>query len=408
MRTVDEMVEEFDHHAPDMAQHLFNVHERMRMECPVHHTNKHGGYWVLTRYRDIARVARDDDTFCSRDGILIPGATRDIPIEVDPPDFYRYRRFLNTLFSPHAIAKTESFMHRLADELIDRFCTEGRADLHKDFALPFPAIVTLRLLGFPTENWEELTTFDVDPSNYNDTHPEGMDNGEVEPHAPIYDMIAKLAAERRRDGRDDVISALVRADIDGEPFTDDELHRMMRILINGGLLTTTDAIGNALHLMSLQPDIRHELQTDESQLDVAVEEFLRLEAPVVGLARTVTRPVEVEGRAMEPGDKVLMVWASANRDEDVFTRAGEFVLGRKSNRHMSFGVGIHRCLGSHLARLEIRVALEHLLRRLPDYTIDEAGIEWPDDVGSVYGKKALPARFAPRPGPTSRTRTHYV
>ena len=395
MKTVDDLVRNFDHHDPHLARNFFDVLTRMRTECPVLHSEEHGGYWVLSRYHDVVNVARDDFSFCSRDGILIPGATGDIPIEVDPPEFHRYRRFLNTLFSPPVVARMESFMHQLADDLIDRFCLDGEADFHRDFALPFPAIVTLTMLGFPAEQWEELTTFDVDPSNYNDTHPEG--SGErVEPHAPIYDMALDLIAERRRQPQGDVISALVNAVPDGDPFTDDELYRMMRILINGGLLTTTDAIGNALHLMSRSPDIREKLMQDESKLETAVEEFLRIEAPVVGLARTVTRTVDVAGQSMKEGDKILLMWASANRDEAMFTRADEFVLDRESNRHVSFGVGIHRCLGSHLARLEIRIALQHILRRVPDYSINESEIEWPDDVGSVYGKKALPAVFMPR------------
>ena len=211
----------------------------------------------------------------------------------------------------------------------------------------------------------------------------------------VRQVIAEAVAERRRHPRDDMITYLVNATVDGRPITDDEVVAMIVLTIQGGFDTTGSAIGNALLYLDADRDARRRLIEDPGLLPRAVEEFLRFEAPQVALARVATRDVVIGGQPIAAGERLLLVWASGNRDEAVFPGGDQVVLDRFPNRHMTFGLGAHRCLGSTLARRQILLALGAVLRRLPDYEIDHDRVERAETIGVAYGSFSLPARFSP-------------
>jgi cytochrome P450 len=384
------LLDDFDHHDPRFAADPAGTLAEMRERCPVLRSERYGGFWTLSRYADVAAAARDDENFMSREGVVLPGRTGNIPIEVDPPDYMKYRRVLAPLFTPEAAARTEPLVRSIANELVDSFATAGHCDLREDYALPLPVILTFRLLGFPHEQWRELSEFDTVGMVQ---HEDGTSS--YVRHAKVHDLIPEYIARRRAQPGDDMISKLVQARVDGRPLTGDELFLMTRILINGGLSTTTDAIGNALLLMSRRPGVRERLLAEPGLMVSAVEEFLRYEAPVMSHARTVARECEFAGQTLRRGEKVLLTWYSANRDEGQFPQADTYVIDRYPNRHLAFGVGIHRCLGSHLARMELRTALDVILARIPDFRIHEGGVKQRTDMGVSVGRLSLPAEFTP-------------
>lgn len=397
--SLDDFFERFDHHSEEFAEDPWSVYRELRQRCPVLHCEAHGGFWVAARYRDVVRIARDDDTFSSADGVVLPSpGYRVIPIDLDPPDFFPYRRILNPLFSPPAVEALEPRMRELAGELIDSFIARGTCDFIEDYASPLPAITTLQILGFPPEEWRDFA-FPIHHSVFN-TPPEEFESPEVAEKVAnsqirMRERIREVLEERRREPRDDGITYIANAEVEGHRLTDDDIVDTVALILIGGLDTTTSAIGNALIYLSDHPDARRRLIEQPELMPTAIEEFLRYQAPVQGLARTVTRDTELRGAELAEGDKVLMLWASANRDDEEFADPDEVRLDRHPNRHVTFGVGVHRCLGSNLARAEFRVALEELLSRIPDFEVDRGGVVRGHDVGVVYGYTRIPARFTP-------------
>ncbi|SHN17444.1 cytochrome P450 [Cryptosporangium aurantiacum] len=392
----------FDHHSPEYAHGWREINADLRGRCPVARTDAHGGFWVISKYDDVAAVARDDATFSSyqelpdgsRTGATIPVAPlRQVPIEMDPPEFFAYRKLLNPSFSPASVKAWEPFVRDVTTFCLDRVIAAGTTDLIRDIASPVPAILTLRVLGLPTEDWQVFsdTTHDlvhtVPGTPENDTALAGM--------FALIGQITQTIVERRAAPADDLISHLVRSEIDGRPLTDERLMEVITLVILGGVDTTGSLIGNALHWLQHHPEQRERLRVDPSLLPAATEEFLRFFSPVPGLARTATTDCVIGGQTIAAGDRLFLSWSSANHDEDAFDAPGEVRLDRTPNRHQSFGLGIHRCLGSNVARLEFRVVLEEVLRRLPDYVIDVEAATPYSSIGVVNGWVSLPATFTP-------------
>lgn len=394
-----EFLEHFDHFGPELADDPWGTYEEMRASCPALHSDQHGGFWAFTRYRDVVRIARDDTTFSSAHGVVVPPPkNRVIPIDLDPPEFFAYRRMLNPLFSPPAVERLEPDIRALAGQLVDDFVERGSCDLVWDYASPLPAITTLGICGLPREEWHDFA-FPIHHGVFR-TPPEHFASEEeaqkvANSQAHLRSRIREVLADRRREPQDDAVTYLANASVEGRQLTDDEIVDTVALIIIGGLDTTSSAIGNALIHLSEHPDDRRELIKHPELVPVAIEEFLRYESPVTALARTVTTETEVAGTTLQPGERVLMFWGSANRDEEEFPNADEVVLHRHPNRHLTFGVGIHRCLGSTLARLEFRVALEEILERVPDFEIDRDGLERGHAFGINYGYSHIPATFTP-------------
>ena len=405
---VDEFAEHFDHHSPEYAAHTYEIYEHMREKCPVAHSDAYGGMWVVTRYRDIMKIARDDKTFSSAQGITMPmlppangaedadptkhGPTR-IPIIMDPPRSREFRKLLDPLFTPRVFQAMEPDIRRLATERIDGFIESGEGDLVHDLAQPLTAIMTLRLGGLPQDQWREY----ADPIHrviWGDGLPEELYRARM----GVTNLVKEqVRLQRREPVPGGLIEHLMGCTIDGRPLEDWEVVAIIELLLDGGVDTTQALLGSAFIFLARNPDYRQQLIDDPALIPDATEEFLRVFAPQQALARTVTEDTEIGGVPMKKGEKVMMCWASGNRDEAEFENADQVIFGREENRHMTFGVGSHRCMGSNLARMEIRVCLEEVLSRLPDYELDEAGIESAPDVGVVYGYKRVPVRFSPGP-----------
>lgn len=382
----------FDHHDPEIMNDPYPVFAEMRATCPVQHTDAHGGYWVLTRYRDIYDVTHDPATFSSR-GIAIPSIGQgDIPItpiEIDPPEHTRYRHLLNPAFVVHKMERYEPLARAAATRLVDGFIERGECDIAQELAKPLPQILIAKILGVPEEDKVKFDSWVhrcIDASGYDQ-------EAAMAAGAELYGYFGGLVAARRQDPADDFLTELINIEVDGDKLSDMELMGICFQLLLAAIETTFSTIGNALWYMGHHEADRARLAGDLSLMPTAVEEFLRYLAPV-SVARTATRDTEIGGQRIAEGEKLLLVFPSANRDESEFPDADRVVLDRDPNRHMAFGIGIHRCLGMHLARTEIRAALEEVLTRLPDYRIvDESLVRW--SAGHVRGIRSLPITFTP-------------
>jgi cytochrome P450 len=390
----------FDHHSEEYARNWRDINRNLRQTCPVAHSDAHDGFWVVSGYEDIADVARDDETFSSyqeyddgsKVGATIPvGPLRQVPIEMDPPESIAYRKLLNPLFTPAAVKKWEPFIREVTTFCIDRVIESGSCDFVRDITSPVPAIVTLELLGLPKDNWEKFS--DVTHSLVHNVPGTPESDAAMAGMFEIVGQVAEVMAQRRADPAEDLISLLVNADIDGEPMTDQRVIEMITLVIFGGVDTTGSLISSVLQWLTHNPTEHARLREDPSLLQPATEEFLRYFSPVPGLARTATKQCTLGDRQIEAGERLFLAWSSANYDDSVFEEPDEVQLERRPNRHQSFGIGIHRCLGSNFARAEFRIVMEELLRRIPEFTIDESAEPY-SSIGVVNGWVSLPASFS--------------
>ena len=384
----------FDHHSPEFARDPWSVYEQLRRDCPVAHSDAYGGFWVISKYDDIKRVALDDRTFSSEDSIVIPPKLvqrRALPIESDPPFFNEYRRIMSPLLSPAAVKRIEPAIQAFIDQCIDEFIEAGECDIVAEFADPVPAMTTLHILGLPVETWRTY----AEPLHATVFH--RQDNPIRQAALPLYrrmrEVIVEAVAERRKQPRDDGISLLMRGKVFGQPISDDDVLDMIELVLSGGLDTTGSAIGNALIYLDEHRDARKRLIEQPELLPHAVEEFLRVEAPQQGLARTATEDCVIGGQQIRKGERVFMLWASGNRDSDAFAEPDRVILDRLPNRHMTFGLGAHRCLGSNVARKDVLLSLRRILERMPDYQIDHESVVHAETIGVVYGYFSIPMTF---------------
>jgi cytochrome P450 len=384
---------EFDHHSEVFAKDPDAVYARIRSHCPVAWTEAWDGYWVTTRYEDVVAVAEDDVTFASGPGIMIPpvGTARPIiPLEIDPPMIQKWRRLVNPMVSPGAVEARHEEIRTICRSLIAGFVERGSCDVIRDYARPLPGILTMRLMGLPEDDWPSLLDW-VETAIHDSAH--DFDKG-IEAAISIYAVIAEALEHRRETGYrgDDVLSVLVDATIDGQPITDEDIMDYSFTLINGGLDTTTSTFGEAFrHLATADADRRH-LAQHPDRIPAAVEEFLRVATPVQGMARTLTRDAVVGGCPIAAGERVMIFWAAANFDPEQFTEPNVVNIDRAPNRQLAFGIGAHRCLGSHLARAMLRLGLEEFLRAIPTFRIGGEPV-WYPDAGVVRGLRSLPLEF---------------
>lgn len=406
----------FDHHSDEANADPVAYYARFRETCPVGRSDAHGGFHYTTRYADVARIARDDETFSSARsehggegvGIVIPKGPglEQYPIELDPPRSTEYRRLINPLLTPEAVERLVPMIERHAARVVDEFIEHGSCDLVRDLTNPLPAAVTLDWLGFPEEDWAKL----AGPVHDIFAAPAGSERAARGAAGLAYmdQRIRELIADRRVSPRTDGVSAVVAGRTSGgEEFSEDELVSVIGLLIAGGVDTTTSLTGSTLVHLARHPDQRQRLIESPDLLDSATDEFLRVFAPSQSMARTVTRDTEVGGCPMHAGDRVLIPWVAANHDPDVFPDPEEVRLDRDAGRHLSFGIGTHRCAGAHLARAMFRAMMTQVLTRLPDYRVIEEGLVPYPTRGNQSGWDAVPAVFTPGPrtsGPAGRLR----
>ena len=367
-QTVEELARSFDPNDHAMRADCAAVYGRLRTTCPVFHSDRWGGFWVASRYEDVYEVGRDVERFASAPGVMVPpvGHGRPLlPMESDPPEHLAYRELLLPRFAPAAVAEHEADVRTLARSLVGGIADRGRADLYETLAKPLPMLMITRLLGIERDEafWEWTDTL-----MYGRVHGIGADEVAAAAGA-LYGFLADVIEQRHREKGDDLVSLLLGGTVDGRPYREDEILDLCFFLLIAGLENTGFGIRAALRHLAVRPDQRAAVLADPALIHNVVEQSLRLYTPVTSLARTATRDCEVAGQAIGAGERILLLFGSANRDPAVFEGADAFHLDRRDGRHVAFGIGPHRCVGSHLARLEMRVAVEELLRRIPDYAL---------------------------------------
>jgi cytochrome P450 len=383
----------------------------MREEDPVHWTEKEGkrGYWSVTRYADALAVYRDPATFSSARGISI-GFNSDqeqAPAEMygqskmmlvtDPPRHGKQRMLLNKRFTPRSLAPTEPHVRAVCTSIIDSIIDKGQCDFIVDVAAKLPTAVICEMMDIPPEDWDLM--YAIANMSVGASDPEYQIEGSVratgqQAQQDAFNYFVKVIAERRQNPGTDLVSALVQGDIDGERLDDIEVLFNCWLLIIAGNETTRNATSGGLLALIEHPDQRVRVKEDKNVMRTAVEEILRWTTPITHLMRTATRDVEFRGRKIREGDRVVVWNASAHRDEEAFPNPYTFDIGRTPNEHIAFGYGEHFCLGANLARLQLKVMIEELTRRLPD--IELAGSIQRLRSNLVAGIKHMPVRFASR------------
>ncbi len=398
---------DFDHNSEEFAREGDEIVAELRGKCPVAFTESHGGYWVLTSYDAAASAMRDEAVFSSRHeppeadgfhyaGVNIPEAAQpNVLIEQDPPEWNPIRRILNPLFAPPKVEALRPEFERFTRDCIDKVIESGKIDFVLDLANPVPAMATLEFLGLPLEQWESYAEPCHEVVYTRPGTPEFMKA--VEGQLWIFDAVRDEVAARRKEPRDDNLTRIMQADVGGRVLSDDEVVSLCGTIINGGVDTTTALLANSVEYLDRNRDLRDELVADPSKVELAAEEFLRYFTPVQAFARTVAQDCEFKGQQLQRGDRVLVHFGAANRDEHEFERPEEFIPDRSPNRHMSFGLGKHRCIGSTFARTEYIVMLQQILARMPDYELDRSGVEQYPSHGIVRGYIKMPATFTPGP-----------
>jgi cytochrome P450 len=378
----------------------------MRARCPRAWTERHGGFWVVTRYKDVVDIAQQPESFSpakhhdpetgeSRGGLAIPElpGLRFIPNEVDPPEWNLYRTFLNRRFAPKAIDERKARARQFAAALVDRVIEQGHLDIVDDLASPLPALMMMEIFGFPLHEWRKF----ADPFHkmvYTPADaPEFLET--VRGLDYFKQRVDEEIALRREEPKDDLLGLLANGEMDGRPLTHEEIQNIAFNLMGGGIDTTTALTSNTLLHLGRNPGMRQRLIDDPSLWSVAREEFLRYVTPIHGLARTVVQDTDLDGWQFREGERLLLAYSAANRDPEMFENPDEVVLDRFPNRHVAFGAGMHRCLGSFLARMMYETMVTEVLARIPDYRIVEDAILPYETVARVNGWVRIPATFTP-------------
>jgi cytochrome P450 len=395
---------QFNHHTASFAGDRRTPADEIQRACPVGWTGDHGGFWVLSKFDDISFAAKHPELYSSvnddgngpRSGVTIPAESNSGGIvEADPPRHTALRRALNPWFSVTAVKRLYPAMESDAAWFVDRFIERGQADLIADLADPFPGLVTCRMLGLPVDNYDEFADL-LRRNTY--TAPDDPDRPRVDARLTwMKEELRAFCAARRADPQDDVLSHLASIEVGGERLSVDELTAEALILFAAGTDTVTTLTGHTLLHLSRNPTLRDWLREDLSRLDRAFREFMRYFNPVTGLARTVMEDHVVRGQQLREGDRVLLWYQAGNQDPDAFSCPHELQPQRNPNPHLSFGAGPHRCIGAHLAKAQWEIQMAEVLRRLPDYLVDESATTQYPDQSQISGFISMPASFTPGP-----------
>lgn len=404
----ERVVVDFDHHSATYKAEFAELGREVRCRCPVAWTEAHSGYWVVTGREilgDLAKradlLSNDHDPVGKRrgyQGVAIPSPkgqeTRGGFLEMDPPEQSEYRRVLNPQLSPAAVEKWRTMVAELSRACLDEVGASGRIDFVDDLANIVPAILTMGLLGFPLNEW----AFYSEPIHsivY--TPPASPSYGRViEQFISLGMRLAEELDRARSNPRPGLLASLLAAQAkDPTTFNDQDLLGSLILLISGGFDTTTALTAHALQWLGGHPVERERITNDPSLLDPATEEFLRFTTPAQGGARTITADCEIGGYRFREADRVWLSYALANRDPEAFPDPDEVVIDRSPNRHAAFGLGVHRCVGSNLARMTFKVMMQEVLCRIPDYVIEADGVVRYEDVGTINGFQHMPATFTP-------------
>ena len=391
---VEDFATDFDHTDPVYVADPFPIWDELRETCPVAHTTRYGGAWLPTRYADVSAIAHDTEHFTSRTVVIgngrpgedAPPAPMGVapPISSDPPVHAIARRLMQPAFSPKSIEPYREFTRSLCRRLLAPFTDATQMDISVDYAEHIPTLVIAHMIGFPPEDEALFREFVHIVLEAVDAPVEER----IEMFEPVRIYFERQLMDHLENPRDDLTDFLLNAEIGGQKLAPEHVFGSMVLLIVAGIDTTWSAIGSSLWYLAQHPDEAERLRHDPELMTLAIEEFLRAFSPV-NMARLVKDDFDFNGCPMKKDDWILLSFPAANRDPEVFEDADKVIIDRKVNRHAAFGLGIHRCLGSNLARMEMRIAIEEFLAHFSTFTLAD-----PDDVvwsqGQVRGvRKAL-------------------
>jgi cytochrome P450 len=399
-----------DRHSSRYRTEFVELADDFHAKCPVAWNETHGGYWFVNGNQELFDIARRADVLSNDHdvnntkkgyhGINIPPPasnelqTRGGFLEMDPPDQRFYRQSLNPYLSPAAVDRWKPVIEEITRACIDEVIESGRIDFVDDLANIVPAVFTMAMLGLPLADW----VIYCEPMHASIYTPPGSPD-----HPRVVDLSVQMGmrlfqsmGEVRANPRPGLVNALLTGAIDGRMPDDMELLGVVMLIVGGGFDTTTALTAHSLEWLSENPGERDRLIRERATLlDSATEEFLRFYTPAQGDGRTVSQDCEIDGVQFKEGDRLWLSWAMANRDANVFKDPHTVQLDRPGNRHASFGLGIHRCIGSNVARATFKTMLTAVLERMPDFVCEPAGAVHYDTTGVINGMKNLPATFTP-------------
>ena len=381
----------FDHHDPALTHdNVYQVYEHLRRECPVAWSDRYGGFWVVSRYADIVTALMNPATFSSAEGVHLPrqeGQQKSIPIDYDPPIHTQYRKIFNDALNLRLIRSREPLIRSMIVELLAPIAARGGGELVSELAIQLPIRVISGMLGLQEHTTSRIRTI---------TEQMWMTFGKERDPAPLRELLVLLMDEvnrRRTHPRNDLITQFVTLTIEGRLLTDEELLSMLAAFVVAGHETTMNATGNLLLYLAERRWEQERLRQNPDGIPSLIEESLRYDNPTHLFARTVTRDTTLNGSKMKQGDKVVLLYASGNRDHNQFEHADQLEPQRNPKHHLAFGRGVHLCPGSTLARTELRILLEELLNAHPPFQLAGEAVWSHMEGGHHMGVAHLPVEF---------------
>jgi cytochrome P450 len=363
---------------PEMAANPQPIFKALRADMPVMSIDMPSGPRgvMLTKKEDIMSALRQPDVFSSNmDAVDLKNKRPMIPLQIDPPEHKKFRKLLDPIFAPRKMAALDDEVSALVNHLIDQFIDRGEVDFAKEFSVPFPSQVFLTLLGLPLDELDRFIA--MKDGIIRPDHVTGKKYGSKEAldyqqktADSVYDYFNEILDLREEERRNDILSMFLDADVEGESLSRNDILDICFLFLIAGLDTVTATLDCMYAFLAQHPEQRRQLVEDPSLIPNAIEEMLRWETPVMGIARVAVQDTELGGCPVHAGDQVMVMIGSANCDEDEFADGDVVRWDRDVNPHIAFGGGIHRCLGSHLARMELRVALREWHRRIPEYEVE--------------------------------------
>jgi cytochrome P450 len=402
-----DVIVDLDHHSDDYHRNEHTINDDLRRRCPVAWNERYGGFWFVTGYDAVTEAARDGETFAHKyepdaaDGVNyqgemgVPRPQGQPPLgvgEVDGPYHKALRRALMPFFSSGAVDGMRPFMEQSVHWFLDQRIADGQMDLVLDFASPVPAILTMKLMGLPHDNWQLYANLfhSVMAASGGDEYDRAIAQVPA-----MLDGLLEFTAARRADPGDDLTSFLVQFEFDGRRLDDKQLIDILWNLIGGGVDTTTSLTALSLLHLGTHPDLRRQLIDRPQLYRTAADEFLRYFSVNKQLSRTVSRDTVLAGQQLRRNDRVLISWIAANHDQQQFECPRDVLLDRSPNHHVAFGLGPHRCIGAPLARVMFEVMVKGVLDRMPDYVVDLDGVAQYAGNPTMTGVSKLPVAFTP-------------